>query len=49
MNEELLKELIDEIKELNEKIDILISDRSFGGYVNLKDLETVLGNIYVDM
>ena len=36
MNEELFKELIDEIKELNEKINILISDRSFGGYVNLK-------------
>ena len=39
MTEELLKELINEIKELNEKMDILLSENRLDGYTNLSDLE----------
>ncbi len=48
MNEELLKELISEIKELNTKIDILLSDNSFNGYTNLQDIYNKLCDIYID-
>ena len=39
MNEELLHELISEIKELNEKMDILIANGKVEGYRNLYSLQ----------
>jgi len=49
MNEEFLKELINEIKELNEKMDILISDTRLDGYKNLSNLYTMLNCIYEEV
>jgi len=39
MNEELLRELLNEIKKLNEKMDILMSKDRFDECTNLQDLE----------
>lgn len=48
MNEELLRELINEIKKLNEKMDILLSGNSIDGCVNLYDLDDRLFDIYMN-
>lgn len=46
MNEELLMELITEIKALNEKIDILISDKKIIGYTNLESVRDDSYEVY---